>query len=409
MRSIPLFACISALGALFLLGVHLILPSEYNGYISPLSQMPNRGLIDGVLTTSVVEYRESHPVFSLRLGTTGPILFFSSLFSLSKGAAFVVVETLFSWAVFFLFLLLSFTYHHKRIKEVVYSFFFFLTSFTILFSHFAPNFAYDEWLQFGAIWSSFFFINKKKWISAASSLAVALIARETTILLFPSLFFLFCTWPKTFTIRALFIHIKKEKMLQTLFLALIGYVLYLQAIFILFPGLGAANAAYLEVERFAHFAYNTQSLAFGVEGLVTFFLVYAFPLYLVCRYQNHSSQRWKAAFWLATLLNVSMSFLFARVQEARIMALPLVFLWPSAGTYLRLFFSDLKNLFAIKSIYTLITHLSISLLFLFVSLYALWFLYVPTHDISFHMGYQVYGSIVALLISLHLIAYKQNV
>lgn len=197
---------------------------------------------------------------------------------------------------------------------------FFHASPTVLFAWFDPMYSYDEPIQYAALIGAFLAAQHgRTWITIAA-LTVALIAHETSVLLFPA--FILLLRPNT---RRTILTVALPVILFILFLAA-----YLSAAEI--TDLSAADA----VSRLGTLAFNFSDPTMTAETLCYLVLTLVLPVFLLARYARttpispEERERLKA-FWIALALNTALVLIAAKAREARVFALPLILAWPLLG------------------------------------------------------------------------------
>ncbi|EKE07603.1 MAG: hypothetical protein ACD_18C00031G0002 [uncultured bacterium] len=176
----------------------------------------------------------------------------------------------------------------------------------------------------------------------------------------------------------------------------------------------------MEEERFTHLTFNFHNLQYGIESFVVIALVFLSTVYILKFSKSFQNDRqkntYKTAWLLAFIINTPVTLLATRAQEARIMALPLVLIWPYIGKYifelLKEFESQTKDYLQKWKKTNNIPLLLINLLSV-ISILALCYLFilkVYTPGLNgFHRGYKIYALITVSILSIHyLIIKKQN-
>lgn len=227
--------------------------------------------------------------------------------------------------------------NHKyaSVNMVVY-----LLCFSNLFAFFPPVYTYDEPLQYCLIILSFIFYLDKKWIGFILTFTLALIARESTLLLVPAMAFFLLT-EHNFSLKLL----RSSTYLKNLIALVIPVLFYFifTIAFVYMNDLQSATANDFSV-RFTGFDINFGEPQAAAESLISFFIILGVPLYFISfisKEKKTSAQHTKFihAFLLTLVLNSIIVLLFTKAREVRLFALPLFFIWPFFST---LFKNEIK-------------------------------------------------------------------
>ena len=198
-------------------------------------------------------------------------------------------------------------------------------SFTVLFAFFAPVYSHDDLLQYAFVFFALAWLDERPW-RAGLLLCLAMIARETTVLLIPGLTLLLWFRPDTGTT------VGRRKTLAVVAVVLLPAAFYLFYRRLLpFPDVA---------DRFEHWRFNFESTNRAFESLLSpllALLVVGAVASIAYRVQPESIRRyrpWLVAFAVTFAVNTPLVFVATRAREARLFALPLVFVWPIAGEWL---------------------------------------------------------------------------
>lgn len=369
----------------FLFCFHLFFPSMLNGYHAAIST----GIVDAwsgrSFLSEVVAYHQELPAFQIRVLTTFLIQGVSTFFSLDLGSAFMLVQFVALWGVFYILGLFSGYYGVKPI----WTWLSFLGSFSILFAFFSPIFSYDEALQYLFFFLAMYLMMHKNWICAGITLFFSLLARETGVLLFPSVFILYSEWGKNF-----FRNTKNWYVALTLLLPTI--VFFLARKLFISDALAVQLLQYERMNRFVHYQYNFQNVTFSIESMLMCLVVLAPAFALLYRAWSMRLRDYKKisiAFLIAVLINTPIVFWAARAQEARLFALPLLCVWPIMGYWLKEVYMNsnisYKNFLQIRSFLWYFVYICMC--------YVIFYWYTPTHTQAWHIGYQIYMCVVIAL------------
>lgn len=192
---------------------------------------------------------------------------------------------------------------------------FFQLSPTVLCAWFDPLYTYDEPIQYAAVLAALLALLHQRWMVYVPALLLALMARETSLLLLPA--FLFITPERKLTIIA----------------TSVSVVLFAAWLVISPQGTSAAEFSVDLARRADYLAINFSTERIG-ETIGFMLLVLVLPLFLFFRQRASIAQAWRNAFIIVLLLNVPLVLVGAYAREARLFALPLVMLWPFLGSAL---------------------------------------------------------------------------
>jgi len=372
---------------LFLTACHFIYTVAYPSLINGERYL---GSSDKILEPSYIHAfflsRIKFGEFARRPLTTWLIQFLENL-GFTLDMAFIVVE--YSGLFIAFVLLFKLTMNILKHEKFAYaSVIVFASSFWVLHALFAEIYAYDEPWQYAAIFASFIFLNEKNWIGFSVFYFLALIARESTLLLLPGIFFFLVIetpiWSRTNMIRTI----------------KVGWTVPAYALFLYYliqsKNLVSKSSSYMEDIRFKHLYYSFADSDIGIDTITSFALsiCVAFTLLFVRKrfIRSEIDQPWIWAFVLNFGINAFITFTLTMGRETRIFAQPVLLLSPFLGLYLihtlkiigRPFanaFSDISSFlkwFSVLILFSLITFA--------ISLYC-YELYWPT-DTKFFSGFQ---------------------
>ncbi len=328
----------------------------------------NNRISNGFLTSQIKYHKEFGP-FARRPFTTWLIETTSETFGLKLGVAFVPVNFILLFLSGILIYLLSIRLKDKRQQGLFNVVCYFLT-FSILFAFFPPVFSYDEPLQYCFILLGLMAFVQKKWLFYVIFFSLALITRETTVLLLPALVVflpgLTLDSKKGFTIDRLRLYV-------LIALPVVFYGIFI-AIYLWKHQLVDATKTEM-ISRYSCFLENFENTKNTIESLVSFFVSLGVPLYfsllfLSQRTPNNFQQQFIFAFLLTALINTPIVFLSSFARESRLFALPLFFLWPMAS---QLFGKKIKLLFSFKAYSQMLRKWQYLLSFLVLNILNYWF------------------------------------
>ena len=300
----------------------------------------NNTKISHVFLKSQIDYHKEIAPFARRPLTTFLMEGTSKSLGLKSGYAFILVNFLLLFLSGILIYKLSKNLNARRKQGLTNMLVYFL-SFSVLFAFFPPVFTYDEPLQYCLILSSLIAFVKKKWLGYIALFTLALITRETSMLIVPAIILFISSiglqGGKLFSQP----HVKR------VLIALCPLLLY--AIFI---GIYIWKNQLLEAtrnemaSRYTCFLENFESSKNTVESVTPIFLSLGPFLYFSLRSlkKNQLSQfkrRFVNAFLVTVTINTPIVILTAFARESRLFALPLLFIWPM---FMQLFEREIKIL-----------------------------------------------------------------
>lgn len=257
----------------------------------------------------VVQYHQTEQAFARRPLTTWLIQGLAALSGLSVAKSFVLLQLFLCWMVALAVYSLSPSHRQGLLNQAV-----FLLGFSLFFAWFPPIYSYDEPLQYLLLFGSIAAWRSQKLWLGLLLLITALVARETSWLLWPAFFWLF-GWGE--------VRLTGFKRGSVAVL-----VLYAAWFFASEQLMGVSQNAGSEVLlRFTLLAQNFDADHLS-ETLWMLFLVVGIPLQLSLLFPGSWPKRERQAFWMALLLNTLVVLATARAREARLFALPLILAWP---------------------------------------------------------------------------------
>jgi hypothetical protein len=285
----------------------------------------------------------------------------------------------------------------------------FAASFSIAFAYFAPVYSYDDLLQYAFIFMALAAAFEQYWLRAALWLCVAVIARETTLLLLPGMAILALhsgrhpapgVDPSHGLRRALVVVVVPALFWVAMSLALP------------FPDMPV---------RLRHWVFNFADARTGTESVLS--AVEALGLLALLEWHNHrrqpsaadgrlprrqspeARQALLAACLVTLIINTPIVWVAGMAREARLFALPLVFLWPMAGPWLADAAQDVRETWR-TSAHPLRTLVAAPLSAAAVVGILTAVFYKQTIGHSFYDGYRVY---LALLAGAAMALYATNI
>ncbi|WP_211318130.1 hypothetical protein [Pontibacter mucosus] len=292
-------------------------------------RMPSAGVqkpfISDEYLQVVVEFHKEHPAFAKRPITTYLSETLDRITSLSIGEAFTAVSfvslLLCGVALYYLAALTGST-----AKEAALSIIGFFSSFSILFAFFPPIYTYDEPIHYLLVYMSLIFLRQERWLPFIFLFSLSLVARESSLILLPGAAML-----------VIYADQDSKTSIWKLSILLAPVAIYVLYLVLFITGSGIEDASKQDfVGRLEHFKYNFQSIKFALEALLSFFLALGFQTYLLCSYASRkhlsvTERKFIAAFIITLALNTVIVYFTTWARESRLLALPLLFLWPILG------------------------------------------------------------------------------
>lgn len=291
---------------------------------------------------SQIDYHQDIAPFARRPLTSFLMETTMDSFGLRSGHAFILVNFILLFLSGPLLFRLSKTLKATTGQALANMCVYFL-SFSVLFAFFPPVFSYDEPLQYCFILLALIAFVQKKWIWFVPFFTLALISRETSMLLLPALVF-FVPGLEKFKIRVF----SKEhlRLCIPILLPLLFYGIYLALFIYKFDQLEKTQIEM--TSRYSCFLENFESTKNTVESWTSLFLALGPFLYLVAvrigKKTAVAREQWIGAFLLTVIINTPIVILTAFARETRLFALPLFFLWP---VFSQFFGREIKLLFSV--------------------------------------------------------------
>ncbi|MBU2906570.1 hypothetical protein KO529_17360 [Arenibacter algicola] len=385
---------ISFLFVLLIYAIHMLPVSD-----SMLNE--NNTKLSHVFLASQIRYHQEFAPFARRPLTSLLIEGSSGIFGVTLGESFVLVNLLLLFVSGILIYIISLKLNATKGQAIFNQVAYFLT-FSIIFAFFPPVFSYDEPLQYCLILLSILALIREKWLYYVPLFLLAIIARESTLFLLPGLVIIF----SGFSLKSKNMwNFGIKRKLLLLFAPMPLYVIYL-GIFLWATGIWKETSE-VAANRLSCYFQNFGTYASSLESIVSFFLVLGPGLYFL--YMSHKSKIFSAlekkyvqAFLLAVVINTPIVMVATLAREARLFALPLIFLWPLAG---QLFGKELRPLIRPNLYLDCFRDWRYSMLLLLLSLisYAIAFrLYVPSFP-SKDNFFNEYLFVMLLIMSVHFV------
>ncbi|RAJ08057.1 hypothetical protein [Arenibacter echinorum] len=385
---------ISFLFVLLIYAIHMLPVSD-----SMLNE--NNTKLSHVFLASQIRYHQEFAPFARRPLTSLLIEGSSGTFGVTLGESFVLVNLLLLFVSGILIYIISLKLNATKGQAIFNQVAYFLT-FSIIFAFFPPVFSYDEPLQYCLIMLGILALIREKWLYYVPLFLLAIIARESTLFLLPGLAIIF----SGFSLKSKNMwNFGIKRKLLLLFAPMPLYVIYL-GIFLWATGIWKETSE-VAANRLSCYFQNFGTYASSLESIVSFFLVLGPGLYFL--YMSHKSKIFSAlekkyvqAFLLAVVINTPIVMVATLAREARLFALPLIFLWPLAG---QLFGKELRPLIRPNLYLDCFRDWRYSMLLLLLSLisYAIAFrLYVPSFP-SKDNFFNEYLFVMLLIMSVHFV------
>lgn len=278
-----------------------------------------------------MDFHRTEPAFARRPFTTWIIEGLDGITGLGEAPAFIVAQfTLLFISGLLLFRLVRTLGRPQR--EALLAMVAYHLSFTVLNGWFPPIYCYDEPLQYSALFLALEACIRRRWAWFTISFTFALCVRESSLLLLPSFFLFFSdgAWrPRRWSTSSGFVG-AAAFVLPVLFFALF------LAIHMRYLG-GRGSLRSDVAGRSGLFELNFADAPTTVETLVYFYLALGLPSAILLATDGTPGRSsgdeppYRRAFLLAVLLNTVVVLFCTKAREARLFALPLVFVWPFLG------------------------------------------------------------------------------
>jgi hypothetical protein len=321
----------------------------------------------------------------------------------------------------------------------------FFTSFSILFAFFRPINTFDEPIQYASLLIVVLCIQYKKYWIGMIFLTIAVLTRETSIFLYPGLGLMMCgallsqkLWRKVknfFCKQSGDISLPPSKGefsrdLEKSPLEVGGGVVrwcvqnFSKIALFIFPLIVysittplvlnskhvlAAAASYATQDRWQQWRYNFHDAQYTLESFASCLIVLALPIVCVVLYKKFfsvSEMEKKLIFagLCTAIINTPLVFSLALAQEARLFALPLIFIWPILG--------KICSKIVYQAVRNFTQHFFIKLSIVLVSI-PVWYVvafrwYEPTFSGGFGWAYQIYIFLEALFITFLIVSFGRN-
>jgi hypothetical protein len=273
----------------------------------------------------IYEVHTSMVSFAKRPITSFLINALSDISGISIASSFIIINAVFLWLSGLALYFTSLHFNKNQRKSLVNVFVYFV-SFTMLFAFFDPIYTYDEPFQYLMFFLATFFLLKNQHFGFIITMSFALIARESSMILLPAMFFFLNQTDK----RHNFFSKENFKRIFVFAIPVIAYAIF-SLIFISHFNMGDAVTEEMS-RRFDPFNENFKNQLYSIESIFSFVLVMGLVLYFyliktLSGEQNIFHKKIESAFLLSLFINTLVVYFFTFAREARLFALPLIFVW----------------------------------------------------------------------------------
>ena len=321
-RTVWAFVIFNAAMALLVLAIHFWPGNNSMLNLNSWDYMnPEKGLNE-VYLEEVISYHQTEPTFARRRLTTTVVMGLHQVTGLTKGQSFVLFNFIVLWLTGIV-ISISALFQSKKMRTALLSGLPFWLSFPVLFAFFPTIYSYDDPLLYFFLAMTLLAIKLGNQWSAAALFALAIVTRESAVIMLPGIMLLYNDGFKLANLKTSW---------KKWWPFLVVSVLYLAGLFWLEYGVAEQSISYDASRRFATFFYNFQNMQFGAESVFSFVLVCI--LALSTWLNNGRGKRYRQAFFLTLVLNTAVVLVFTQARESRLFILPLFFWFPYAGELL---------------------------------------------------------------------------
>jgi hypothetical protein len=339
---------------------------------TPFKKIDGNGYLQNSYLEEVIRYHETEWTFSKRILFTQILTGISRVFSISRSYSFVILNSLLLFLGGYLIGIAGYLKTFSRSTALISQTLFF-SLFSIVFVFFAPVYTYEDLLQIVLLLSCSILLNEKKIAFASIFLILAVLTRETSIIVIPLLWSLHSV---SF----------QQKMLM-LFVA----VMPVLGLFVL----SDFEVIYYVESRLNYIHFNFQNASYVLESLLSTATALCFPL--IFNQMKWKNDNLKQIFWITFVVNMFFVFFFAHAREARLFFLPVYLMIPEFATSNLITFKNFKlsNFLCRKEFIVSISVFTSILAFVF---YAIHFFYKPTIAVTTEICMESYFSLCITLI-----------
>ena len=307
----------------------------------------------------IYEVHTSIASFAKRPLTSLLVKSLSDFVGISIASAFIIVNAILLWFSGLALFFTSLSFNKSQLKSIVNVCVYYL-SFTVVFAFFDPIYTYDEPFQYLMLFLASYFLLNEKYLGFIVSMIFALVARESSVLLLPAMFFFLKENQSSFSFFS------KDNLKRILVFSIPVFVYgVFSIVFISLFNMGEAVSEEMS-RRFDPFNENFKNQLYTLESIYSFVLVMGIVLYFylvksLSGNYNPFEKKLENAFILSLFINTLVVFIFTFAREARLFALPLIFVWMFYST---LFEKEIKLLLNFKKIKSCLSNWKYSLVLL---------------------------------------------
>jgi hypothetical protein len=345
---------------------------------------PEKGLNEAYLD-EVITYHQTEPTFARRPVTTQAVLALHRITGLTKAQSFVLFNFVVLWLTGIVICIAA-LFQTKNLRNALLSSLLYWLSFPVLFAFFPTIYSYDDPLLYLFLAMTLLSIQLGNQWSAAAMFALAIVSRESAVILLPGIMVLYNDGFKLANLKTSW---KKWWPFLVVSLAYLAALVWQQY------GSGDQSFSNDTSRRFATLLFNFQNRQFAVESIISAILVCSLP-FLSWYYSGRNSAN-RRAFMLTLILNTLIVLVFTQARESRLFMLPLFFWFPLAGQLV------------LQKATEIIEHLRVTLNWRMALLYVLaivgyWFMaflvYQPTAMLPYENWHQEYLFVLLIFTAL---------
>jgi hypothetical protein len=283
----------------------------------------SEGQIDFKTLEGIIDYHSREPAFARRPIATFCMKAMATGFNLHLAEAFILSNYIFLFLASCALAFCSRKMHASTWQTIINLLFFHLT-YGVLFLFMGEVCGYDDFLQFAFCFLALALWWQKKYLPFIFVAAVACLARESTLLLFPSLLLLHT---ENFNFKS----VQKPLIVLIIAVALYAVALYVAVVAIPIP-----DAFAKDLQRGGHYGTNMSTPARIFNARYGLMLSAMLPLLLLWKNNLSALKSIKRAYYVCLIINTIIVWRYTYTSETRLFCLPLIFFWPLAGQALQL-------------------------------------------------------------------------
>lgn len=318
-RTVWAFALFNAAMALLVLAIHFWPGNNSMLNFNSWDYMNPEKSLNEIYLEEVITYHQTEPTFARRPVTTKAVLSLYRVTGLKKGQNFVLFNVVVLWFTGIVICIAAFV-QTKNLRYALLSGLLFWLSFPIIFAFFPTIYSYDDPILYFFLAMTLLALKLGNQWSAAVMFALAIVARESAVIMLPGIIVLLNDGFKIVNLKTSW---KKWWPFLAVSLAYLGVLVWLQY------GVGRESFTSDTSRRFATFFFNFQNRQFAVESITSAILVCSLP-FLSWYYSGINSAN-RQAFMLTLIFNTLIVLVFTQARESRLFMLPLFFWFPFAG------------------------------------------------------------------------------